>query len=61
MHTFRNSILIYRFSDHKKAELDIAGELYIAGNGEAQLKFTRIAWEDVYLSEIFEVLFSFNK
>ncbi|HXW52880.1 MAG TPA: hypothetical protein VEL47_02115 [Myxococcota bacterium] len=46
--TFRNSVVTYSFSDHQKTQLDIAGELHISGSGEAQLKFTKLAWSEVF-------------
>jgi hypothetical protein len=46
--TFRNSVIMYSFSDHQKTQIDIAGEIHISGNGEAQLKLTKVAWDEVY-------------
>jgi len=46
--TFRGSVLTYTFSDHQKTQVDIAGELHILGSGEAQLKFTKVAWTEMY-------------
>lgn len=46
--TFKSIVFTYNFSDHKKVSLDVEGELYIKGNGHAELKFSKVSWDDVY-------------
>jgi hypothetical protein len=41
--TFRGTVLVFNFSDHRTANLDVEGELRLSP-GNAQLKFTEISW-----------------
>lgn len=46
--TFRGDLVPFSFSDHKSAMLDVSGEIEIAEQGRTEIRFTKIAWMDLY-------------
>lgn len=45
--SFRANLLLYSFADHKKAQLEVMGELKTSEHGDGEIKFTKVSWLDV--------------
>lgn len=45
--SFSSKVLLYNFSDHKKAQLEVMGELKTSEHGDYEIRFTTLSWLDI--------------
>jgi|GEM_PF-4976159 len=45
---FRSTHAMYRFSDHNKTLMELAGEISLLSEGKAEIKFANVSWDDLH-------------